>query len=635
MRIVLCATALVLLGAATLAPAQPAGPPLTAEEIVRLLKAQDDGELVLQLDRRGVAFAVDQAVIDRLKAARAPIDVVRAVRRAGARRSADATTYEGVLALLRKGTPENEILESLGRSPTTFVLDPDQVLELTRAGASPQLLKAMRQRRVEIHSDVRDYALILDCSGSMDEKTTDGRRQVRKMDAAREVVKNLIRALPGKRLTLLVYGHTLDECEDAVEVVCSRMDLTPDFMQAVLGRIDKLEPRGYTPIALALRKAGAELADATGLCELVLITDGMETCKGDPCAEARKLVNSLHLRGGLQIIAFCTSREEQKEVDQIARAGQSELKVADDAAGLRRRLEELAKERAREEARRRQEEAERAAANRARLAAALKRIEVDAAEAAASAAKARESAENAGHAAKAAQGAAQKARVGLANANRARAAAKRADDAARRAGKAFELARGAARAAAALDRAEDAEAVEKEAAGDAARAVAAAAEAEAAGVEAEAARAAVAQAIKDGAANRDRARRDDAAKAADAAAQAASKAAQQAREAALQAADISKEVHEMVKKGRASRAHAKAIGADAQKADDAAEKARAEADLAKKAAAAAAESKTADEASRLAGDASEHTVKAEDAFNQAQAAARDAAEALNHIMRRR
>lgn len=464
MRLSLCAAALALLGTATLV-AQPAGPPLTADEIIKLLKAHDDEELVFLLDKRGVAFAVDEAVIEQLKAARAPIDVVRAVRRAGAQRAADATTYEGILTLLRKGADENEILQRLRGSKTTFVLGPDQVLELARAGASPRLLKALQERRVEIHSDVRDYALILDCSGSMDEKTRDGDESIRKMDAARKVVKDLIRRLPGKRLTLLVYGHTLDECEDAVEVVCSRMELTPEFTNAVLGRIDKLEPRGYTPIALALRKAGAELADATGLCELVLITDGKETCKGDPCAEARKLVGSLHLRGGLQIIAFCTTKEEQKEVDEIARAGQSELKVADDAAELRRRLEELAKEREREEARRRQEEAARAAANKARLDAARQAIEAEAGKAAAAAAQARESAEKAAQAAEAAQAAARKARIGQANARRATAAAKRASGAADRAAQAAESARGAARAATALDRAEDAEAVAKEMAG--------------------------------------------------------------------------------------------------------------------------------------------------------------------------
>ena len=52
----------------------------------------------------------------------------------------------------------------------------------------------------------------------------------------------------------------------------------------------------HTPIALALRTAAEVLKNADDLSQVVLITDGMETCKGDPAREAEVLAKASNFR---------------------------------------------------------------------------------------------------------------------------------------------------------------------------------------------------------------------------------------------------------------------------------------------------------------------------------------------------
>ena len=64
--------------------------------------------------------------------------------------------------------------------------------------------------------DVRNFALILDCSGSMQEKFPDGRT---KMEAAKAILTELVQKIrDGMSLSLTVYGHDAALKCQAVEV---------------------------------------------------------------------------------------------------------------------------------------------------------------------------------------------------------------------------------------------------------------------------------------------------------------------------------------------------------------------------------------------------------------------------------
>ncbi len=240
-----------------------------------------------------------------------------------------AVDYEGILRMLKEGVDEKEILQKVEDSPTHFTLSGRQIGELKDAGASSRLIKALQSKSAtaSISSDVGDYALILDCSGSMNDKMPDGGT---KMEAAKKVVADFIKNLPdGKRLTFIVYGHKVygnDKrrgCQ-AVEVALPLRPLTPDLKEQLGRLIDQLQAKGWTPLAASLHLAGEELKKAQGLCQVIVVTDGMETCGGDPAQEAADLNKQLQLPGGVDIIGFNVTPDEKEAVKKIVDDGRGQ-----------------------------------------------------------------------------------------------------------------------------------------------------------------------------------------------------------------------------------------------------------------------------------------------------------------------
>jgi Mg-chelatase subunit ChlD len=91
-----------------------------------------------------------------------------------------------------------------------------------------------------------------------------------------------------------------------------------------------------TPIAATLQQVAGDLSGAQGTAIVVLVTDGAETCKGDPEAVIRDLVASgLDVR--LNIVGFAIDDEDlRQQLAAWARLGGGEAFSADDADSLGR-----------------------------------------------------------------------------------------------------------------------------------------------------------------------------------------------------------------------------------------------------------------------------------------------------------
>lgn len=311
-----------------------AGKPLNEENLIKLIELQLGDDLVVaKIVKDGVGFAVDDAALERLTKAGASKTVLDAVRQAAApqpKTSApqQAVTYQDVLILVENGIPEESILKRLAQSPTVFTLDARQVEELKKAGASQTLLDAMQGTRplsAAAAEVITDFAIVLDCSGSMKELTKEGET---KMAAAKRVVIDLVNRIPdGLNVTFIVYGHEVaksanseQNCQ-AVKVVRPLSKLDDSGKAELVATIQKLEPTGVTPIALALRTAGKELAPSGAVCGLALITDGLESCEGDPAMEAAALVDGLKLAFGVHVVGFDVKPQESQALQKIADAG--------------------------------------------------------------------------------------------------------------------------------------------------------------------------------------------------------------------------------------------------------------------------------------------------------------------------
>ena len=313
----------LVLGLCGLARAQNVTP-VSEADLTKLIELQvGDDAVIARVARSGVAFPVDVAALQRLRNAGASEPLLAAVQKAG--QPVNATTYEGILKLVQQGTNENEILKRLQGSPTTFTLDKTQTAELVKAGASPRLLEALKQIRnhVSSGSDIGDFVVVLDCSGSMKERTPEG---ISKMDAAKQVVTRFLREIPeGKRLALIVYGTRPTNikaisCQD-VQVVQHLAPLDAAAKERLALLISRLKPAGATPLALVMQTAGHELSGSQGFSQMVVVTDGMETCNGNPGQVADELTRTLSLPHGIDVVGFGVAPQEKQALQDIVAKG--------------------------------------------------------------------------------------------------------------------------------------------------------------------------------------------------------------------------------------------------------------------------------------------------------------------------
>ena len=95
--------------------------------------------------------------------------------------------------------------------------------------------------------------------------------------------------LPNVETALRVFGHTKkfppQDCDD------TRLEVP--FAKAngyrIKDKLKQIKPSGTTPIAQSLEQSAGDFPDNSTRNIIILITDGIEECKGDPCAVSRAL----------------------------------------------------------------------------------------------------------------------------------------------------------------------------------------------------------------------------------------------------------------------------------------------------------------------------------------------------------
>lgn len=230
--------------------------------------------------------------------------------------------YDKIIELLKLEVKEEKLLKLLADQPTVFTISDAQKSELKASGASETLLAAMAGKAANVvESDTAAYCLILDCSGSMLEATSDG---ATKWTAAKRAASELISAVPeGLRVAVVVYGHDRNKA-CAVEILRPLSPITVSEKEAVIARIQEIQPIGKTPLGSSLRVATGELAQCKGLTKMLLITDGIETCNGNAVAEAEKFVASSNGARSIDVVGFSLATNESAVVAKIADSGKGQ-----------------------------------------------------------------------------------------------------------------------------------------------------------------------------------------------------------------------------------------------------------------------------------------------------------------------
>jgi Mg-chelatase subunit ChlD len=207
----------------------------------------------------------------------------------------------------------------LARAPLTVTAD-----------ATPGKLHVIRRDGSAAAPSIGAVELVLDASGSMLQRIGGERR----IDLAKKAFIGLVNDVlaPGTPFALRVFGHKeADSCRTDLEIPVAPLDRA-----TVAARIQALEAKNLakTPIADSLAKVKADLAGAKAPLLVVLVTDGEETCGGDPRA-AIEALRAAGVETRVSIVGFAIDDVALREAFQDwARAGGGGYFDADDGAEL-------------------------------------------------------------------------------------------------------------------------------------------------------------------------------------------------------------------------------------------------------------------------------------------------------------
>jgi Ca-activated chloride channel homolog len=135
-------------------------------------------------------------------------------------------------------------------------------------------------------SPLRAAMLVFDGSGSM--AGTDMNSATPHLAKVRQALARVLPSVaPMRDLGLMVYGPgPYNKC-DNIEL---RLKPAAHSAEEIMAEVDSVAPAGQTPLTTSVRKAAEELRFREKPAEIVLLTDGEETCGGDPCGLARALM---------------------------------------------------------------------------------------------------------------------------------------------------------------------------------------------------------------------------------------------------------------------------------------------------------------------------------------------------------
>lgn len=187
--------------------------------------------------------------------------------------------------------------------------------------------------------------LVLDSSGSMAEKASGGQT---KIAAAKQALRSTIKAMPDEQVVgLRVYGSKVFQASDPGACTDSVLVAEPDTgnRDKMLAAVEKYRPYGETPIGYALAEAGKDLGNE-GNRNIILVSDGVPTCKPDPCQVARELSKKgINLR--IDVVGLDVDSTAREALQCIADAGNGTYYDATDADDLASSLNKVAERAAR------------------------------------------------------------------------------------------------------------------------------------------------------------------------------------------------------------------------------------------------------------------------------------------------
>lgn len=187
---------------------------------------------------------------------------------------------------------------------------------------------------------------ILDASGSMNQ-IIQGKT---KLNTAKEVLTGLLGDLPSTtKVGLMVYGNSPKQDKKGCEAINLSVPISKLDEMIIKKQLNLIQANGKTPIAASLEKGAEAIKGLGGKKTIVLISDGEETCGGDPIKVAEKIKKELGIDVVIHVVGFDVKDEERAQLASIARAGGGTYYPANNAQELKTSLIQIKEEATEEE----------------------------------------------------------------------------------------------------------------------------------------------------------------------------------------------------------------------------------------------------------------------------------------------
>lgn len=179
--------------------------------------------------------------------------------------------------------------------------------------------------------------IVLDASGSMKQKIDDKTM----MEIAKESIQKVVSSIPANaKVGLRIFGHKGDNTSAKKQESCSANELVLPInkvnQESVKNVLSQVNPTGWTSIAKSIENGVNDLKgfeDKNTLNILYIVTDGIETCGGNPVEMAKKLKNE-NSNIVLGIIGFNVDANQDRVLKEIAKAANGHYSSANNAEKL-------------------------------------------------------------------------------------------------------------------------------------------------------------------------------------------------------------------------------------------------------------------------------------------------------------
>jgi len=214
------------------------------------------------------------------------------------------------------------------RRPAGYSIIASQRMEAPPEPGAIQLTQS--EKKTEL-SSTDALEIILDASGSMHKKLGETTR----LKVAQQILGDLVtNVIPeGKPVALRIFGHKESRsCRTDLEI-----PLSPANPAKLAKAIENTNAQPYakTPLADSLAMVSKDLSSVKGGKNVILVTDGEESCNGDPAAAIAKLRNEgIDVR--VNIVGFAIDDTElKKSFSEWAELGGGQYFDAPDAESLK------------------------------------------------------------------------------------------------------------------------------------------------------------------------------------------------------------------------------------------------------------------------------------------------------------